>query len=202
MSKTKPPLDSPQRPAPARLASASESSVAVVSEPMTDTSGVVLETLEAAADRGRDSLFVATARGVGRLPVPDSVTAIDATPGDTPGGTVSVSSPGDLTGLGIPVSRFLDGAERPVVAVDSLTSLLLYNEPEDVFRFLTILASQVARNDGLLLALVDEDVHDEQTARTFAQLFDGQVSLRDGDDGLQARGSNVGTMPPEWIPAR
>lgn len=194
--------DSFTRPTPARLATVSNSNVAIVGEPMVGKSGVALDTLEAATEAGRDTLLISTARGPGRMPVPDTVTVIDATPGPTSEGAVSVNSPGDLTGIGMPVSKFLADAGRPVVAVDSLTSLLLYNETQEVFRFLSVLRSQLETTSGFGMYLVDDGAHDGRTVRTFAQLFDGQVRLRSGLGGTEARGKGVETLPAEWLPAR
>jgi KaiC/GvpD/RAD55 family RecA-like ATPase len=194
--------DSVPRPAPARLAEVSDSNVAIVGEPMAGKGGAALDTLRAAAEVGRDALLISTARGPGRLPVPDGVTVVDCTPGAASEDVASVNSPGDLTGIGMLVSRFLEDANRPVVAVDSLTSLLLYSETRPVFRFLSVLSTQVTRADGLGLYLVDEGAHDRQTVRTFAQLFDGQLRLRGGPGGPEVRGSGVDTLPAEWIPAR
>ncbi|WP_276257285.1 DUF7504 family protein [Haloglomus litoreum] len=190
------------RPAPERLARVSGSNVAVVGEPMVGKSGAALDTLRAAVDDGREALLISAARGPGRLPLPEGVTVVDCTPGPPSDDAVSVNSPGDLTGIGMPVSRFLNDADRPVVTVDSLTSLLLYSETRSVFRFLSVLSTQVARAGGLGLYLVDEGAHDERTSRTFAQLFDGQVRLRDGLGGPEARGKGVDALPAEWIPAR
>lgn len=190
------------RPASSRLAAVSDSNVAIVGEPMVGKSGVALETLETAASGGRDTLLVSTARGPGRMPVPDAVTVVDCTPGPTTEDAVSVNSPADLTGIGMAVSKFLEGADRPVVAVDSLTSLILYNEVRSVFRFLSVLSTQVATTDGFGMYLVDEGGHDDQTVRTFAQLFDGQVRLRSGLGGAEARGKGVDALPAEWLPAR
>jgi hypothetical protein len=43
---------------------------------------------------------------------------------------------------------------------------------------------------------------DEQTARTFAQLSDGQVRLRESPGGIEARGQGVDPFSTEWVPAR
>jgi KaiC/GvpD/RAD55 family RecA-like ATPase len=187
---------------PARLATASGSNVAVVGEPMVGKSGVALDALEAAADAGRDTLLISAARGPGRMPVPDSVSVVDCTPGPESEDAVSVNSPADLTGIGMPVSKVLGDADRPVVAVDSLTSLLLYNETREAFRFFSVLSTQVASANGLGMYLVDDGAHDERTVQTFAQLFDGQVELRSGLGGTEARGRGVETLPAEWLPAR
>jgi hypothetical protein len=151
---------------------------------------------------GRDALLISTARGPDRLDIPADVSVVDCTPGDTASADASVNSPAELTGISMPVSRFLDGATRPVVVIDSLSSLLLYGSEREVFRFLTVLSTQISQVDGLGLSLVDEGAHETQTVRTFAQQFDGQVKLQDAAGGVEARARGVETLPAEWVPAR
>lgn len=194
--------DTTSRPATSRLATVTEGSVAVVGEPMAGKSGIAIETLEQAADRGRDPLLVSAARGAGRLQVPDRVSVIDCTPGPAPGADVSVNSPADLTGISMPLSRFLDDADDPVVAIDSLSSLLLYADEQEVFRFLSVLGGQVSAAGGLGLITVNDGAHEESTVRTFAQLFDGQVTVRDAPGGVEARADGVPTFPTDWVQAR
>lgn len=194
--------DTSTRPATARLATASRDSVALVGQPMAGTTDVALETLELAAENGRDALLISTARGSGRLGVPDGVARIDCTPGPTPDADASVSSPADMTGISMPLSRFLDGADSPVVVFDSLSSLLPYVEKCDAFRFLSVLSNQVESAGGLVVVTVDDGAHDERTVRTFAQLFDGQVELRETPGGVEARGKGLPTMPARWLQAR
>ncbi|MFB6270594.1 MAG: hypothetical protein ABEH83_11655, partial [Halobacterium sp.] len=62
-----------------------------------------------------------------------------------------VTDPGDLTGVGIAVSEFLDGLPAdatPAVCVDSLTTLLQYSSPERTYRFLQVLCGRVLAADG------------------------------------------------------
>lgn len=201
MSNTTKPADTTMGPAPSRLATVMGENVAVVGQPMGGTSAVVTETLERAAGRGRDTLLISAARGPARLRVPDEVSVIDCTPGETPRVDVSVNSPADLTGISMPLSRFLDDADDPVVAVDSITSLLQYTGEKEVFRFLSVLGGQVSAADGLGLFTVNDGAHEEKTVRTFAQLFDGQVRVRNAPGGAEARADGVGTFPTGWVPA-
>jgi archaellum biogenesis ATPase FlaH len=101
----------------------------------------------------------------------------------------------------MPVSRFLDGAEDPVLLLDSLSSILQYAEAESTFRFLSVLTSNVAGGGGVGLYTFDEGVHSERTHRTFAQLFDGRVELREvgGGDGTEARVTGVAGVAGDWF---
>lgn len=89
----------------------------------------------------------------------------------------TVSSTGDLTDIGIEVSRFLaewDGdGHRTVVCFDSLTTLLQYVDLQRAFRFLHVLTGRVRATDGLAHYHLDPTAHDERTTNTLKTLFDG-----------------------------
>lgn len=89
----------------------------------------------------------------------------------------SVSSPGNLTDLGIEVSRYLsewDGdGNRTVVCFHSLTTLLQYVDLQRAFRFFHVLTGRVRATDGLAHYHMDPSAHDERTINTLKTLFDG-----------------------------
>lgn len=125
------------------------------------------------------TLLVAATRGLGRTGASELASVasvVDCTPTDSHS-TGSITHPGDLTGVSMPVSEFLKATETPVVAVDSLSTLLYYADDETVFRFLNVLSAHIRRRDGLGLFVVTPAVHDEQTVHTFAQAFDGRMDL-------------------------
>lgn len=201
MSRTSPSADAGPGTAGGRLATVSDSTLALVGEPMVGKTEVALDTLAAAADR--DRLLVTTARSAGRIDGDrlDDVAVVDCTPGDAPEGVREVGSPADLTGISMPVSEFLDGAEAPLIVLDSLSSLLMYNETATVFRFLSVLTTHVGRADGLALFTIEEGCHEEQTVRTFAQLFDGRVRVREGPAGPQVQARGVDELSGDWVAA-
>lgn len=151
-------------------------SLLVASETMAGGRAVTRETLKTAASQGRDALLVAASRPAEPALLDAGVEVLDCTPGSTSGaGVHNVGSPGDLTGLSMPLSEFLAEADGPVVAVDSLTTLLQYNDRSTAFRFLTVLSAQVGRSQGGALCVVSPTCHDEQTVHTFEQLFDSRA---------------------------
>jgi hypothetical protein len=136
-----------------------------------------------AARRSGSSLFVSASYGSDRTP--DSATeSLSSIVYCTPTST-DVSSPGDLTGISMPVSEFLKTSTSPAILVDSLTTLLYYAEDASVFRFLSVLTAHIRRNDGLGVFTMTPEAHHEQTVRTFEQLFDGRIELH--ADGERAR---------------
>lgn len=102
-----------------------------------------------------------------------------------------VSSPADLTGIGIGVTGQLrrvaeTEADRTRICFYSLSTLLMYAEFESVFRFLHVLSDRVDSIDALGLFALDPTTHDESTVNTLKQLVDGVIEVR-SDNGTQAR---------------
>ena len=93
-----------------------------------------------------------------------------------------VSSPSDLTDIGIAFDRYLSAwngdGNQVVVWIDSLTTMLQYVEVNRVFRFLNVLLSRCNRQDDVLHALIDPDAHDDHTISTLGCLFDEVVEAR------------------------
>lgn len=130
-------------------------------------------------ERPGRTLLVAATIGVARTP-PSALAAVDSVVDCSPtesGPTGGISSPGDLTGVSMPVSEFLKATDRPVLAVDSLSTMLQYADQAAVFRFVSVLSAHIRRREGLGLFVVTPSAHDDRTVQTFAQVFDGRVDL-------------------------
>lgn len=104
----------------------------------------------------------------------------------------TVSSPNDLTGLGIRITEFLtdweDNDNRTVVCFDSLTALLQYVELETAYEFLHIITGRMAALDAFAHFHMDPDAHDEQTVESIATLMDAVVET--DEDGQKVRTRN------------
>ena len=96
-----------------------------------------------------------------------------------------VSSPEDMTGIGIKFSELLEefhanrGLERNRVLFHSITALLLYSNSETVFRFLHVFTGRIRSVGGLGVFVIESTVHDDQTMGTIQQLFDGVIEVAD-----------------------
>lgn len=115
-----------------------------------------------------------------------------------------VSSPGDLTGIGIGVSeqlrRFVEADVNQIrLCFYSLSTLLMYTELETVFRFLHVLSGRVDSIGALGLFALDPTTHEPSTVNTLKQLFDGVIEVR-LDNGAQARLLGVPGGDGEWVP--
>ncbi|WP_232703428.1 DUF7504 family protein [Halobacterium wangiae] len=87
----------------------------------------------------------------------------------------TVSDPGDLTGIGIAVSEFLDALPAdatPGVCLDSLTTLLQYTGPTRVYRFLQVCVGRVRAADGTFHCHVDPSAHGDDVMTTLEDVFD------------------------------
>jgi hypothetical protein len=131
-------------------------------------------------------------RGRGDLPASLSIVLADGEPRSHPDlpDDVDVThvSPGDLTGVGVEVTRLLEDAadgDRVVACVDSLSALLQYADLERTFRFLHALVGQFDAADAAVHAHLDPATQDEQSVETLAVLFDAAVEYT--DDGWRVR---------------
>jgi KaiC/GvpD/RAD55 family RecA-like ATPase len=96
-----------------------------------------------------------------------------------------VSSPVDMTGIGIQLSEVLEefyrrrNVEHNRVMLHSLSTLLMYSDLQTVFRFLHVFTGRLQSVDGLGLFAIDSTSHDDQTMNTLKQLFDGVVTTHE-----------------------
>jgi KaiC/GvpD/RAD55 family RecA-like ATPase len=114
-----------------------------------------------------------------------------------------VSSPGDLTGIGIGITKALEslhgaGADRGRMALMSLSTMLTYTDRETVFKFCHVLSSRLDAAGYLGVFTIDTGAHDEQTLQVIKQAFDGLVEIRDGDAGREARVLGLTDGPTAW----
>lgn len=101
--------------------------------------------------------------------------------------TTSVSDPGDLTGIGMKVSRCLDSwtddGNQTVVCFHSLTVLVQYVGLQKAFQFLHVLTSRIEAAGAIAHFHLDPSACDDRTVATLRSLFD--VVLVSGEDGWE-----------------
>lgn len=117
--------------------------------------------------------------------------AAEGPPGDDLGPTVvSVSSPADLTGIGIKLGDFFsdwaDDGNRLLLCFHTLTTFLQYAELRTVYRFIHVLTGRVRSAGGVAHYHLDPSAHDEQTVNSLLGLFDAAVE-RDDDGTWQVK---------------
>lgn len=92
----------------------------------------------------------------------------------------------DLAGLSYNIKEVLKkNAHRRIrVVTDIISSLLMLNPPETIYRLLTQLFADVKQYDAVLLATLEEGMHPPQVLAAMQQLFDGVVEMRLYEEGL------------------
>lgn len=112
-----------------------------------------------------------------------------------------VSSPGDLTGIGIGIARSMneigpDAEDGLYLGISSLSTLLQYAEPRRVFNFTHVMTGRIAAGGYLGTWTLDSDAHDPATVNTLKGLFRYVAEVRERDDGN--RDLRVLGGPSEW----
>jgi KaiC/GvpD/RAD55 family RecA-like ATPase len=116
-----------------------------------------------------------------------------------------VSSPEDLTGIGMQFSDLAGDAEnaavdRVRVGLDSLSPMLMYVDMQRLFRFLHVFTSQISGKGWAGFFVIDPTSHDDKAVNTLQQLFDGVIELRVPDDGGRAvRVRGISDAPSGWM---
>jgi circadian clock protein KaiC len=109
----------------------------------------------------------------------------------------------DLAGLSHNIKEVLrqNAGRRTRVVLDVLSSLLMLNPPETIYRFLTQLFADVKQYDAVLFATLEEGMHKPEVLAAMQQLFDGVVEMRLYEEGLRVlplmRVRKMRGMPPQ-----
>lgn len=153
----------------------------------------IVITTNRSAQRVVDELAARDALATDRLGVVDCASG-EEEPGDLQGVPVrQLSSPGDLTGLSLEFAKLLQGFDQQGVdgdvrvCLNTVSTLLMYNEVRTVFRFLHVFSSRIRSADLLGLFTLDPTMHDDQTTNTVRTIFDAEMTP--ADDGVELAGS-------------
>ena len=115
-----------------------------------------------------------------------------------------VSSPGDLTGIGIGITKALEGLHdsgrrRGRLALVSLSTMLTYTDKKTVFKFCHVLSSRLDAAGYIGVFTIDSGAHDKQTIQVIKQAFDGLIDIRDAEGGgREARVLGLANEPTDW----
>ena len=115
-----------------------------------------------------------------------------------------VSSPGDLTGIGIGITKALEGLhnsgrERGRLALVSLSTMLTYTDKKTVFKFCHVLSSRLDAAGYIGVFTIDSGAHDKQTIQVIKQAFDGLIEVRElQSGGREGRVMGLADEPTDW----
>ena len=93
----------------------------------------------------------------------------------------------DLTGLSSKIKEIIGKSldKRIRVVTDILSSLLMLNPADTIYRFLTQLFAESKQHDSVFLATVEEGMHHPEVLAAMGQLFDGVIELKVYEEGFR-----------------
>jgi predicted ATPase/class 3 adenylate cyclase len=115
----------------------------------------------------------------------------------------------DLASLSFSIKEILrsNHGARIRIATDVLSSLLMLNGSDGVYRFLDQLITEVKKYDAVLLATIEAGMHSEQVLASIEHLFDGVLVVEQGRSGpvirvKRIKGVAVSTNETVLLPGR
>ncbi len=98
----------------------------------------------------------------------------------------SVSSPSDLTGMSIATTKLQDqltGRGNTTVrhGFSSISTLLMYIDPEDVFKFIHVYTQRITATEGVGIFSMNDAAHSTQVVNMIMSEFDHVFELTEAD---------------------
>lgn len=120
---------------------------------------------------------------VGVITVGDSEPDID----DESVSTDRITTPSDLTGLGIKIDEFLSTHEGPVhICFDSVTTALQYVDYKTVYKFVHAMTGKIHAAGARAHFHIDPSAHAAEEVAGLTALFDARISV-EGEDHTVTR---------------
>ena len=180
-------------------------------KPMNGEYSIVLSTNERAAEvidffkaAGSDKHFIG---------VIDAITK-SSTPGITDTQRLMfVSSPTDLTGIGIKFSNMIEtifdgtfsegegGLFPPPIrfCVNSISTLLMYRKLEVLYQFLHVLTAKLKKIEGVGIYLLNNESFDDKTISLIKQLMSGVIEVKVEPEGSYFRVQGLKGAMTDWM---
>ena len=114
---------------------------------------------------------------------PEVFRVVDATgaPGDSDSAIHRVSSPADLTGMGVAFTQAVDGMGTPDrlrFGFVSISTLLQYVDAERAFSFLHVLSRRTSAAGYLGVYSIDPTTHEDRFVNVVTSIFDAAIEIR------------------------
>lgn len=95
----------------------------------------------------------------------------------------------NLAGLSYSIKEVLrkKANQRIRITFDVLSSVLMINQAETVYRFLTQLFQEAKQYDAVLLATLEESMHKPEVLASMEQIFDGVIAIKMPSGGSNRR---------------
>jgi len=116
-----------------------------------------------------------------------------------------VSSPVDLTGIGVRISQFFEkfsnkkNYRKIQLHINSLSTILMYSNIHTVFRFMHVFTGRIKAAGAMGIFIMDSGMHDEQTITTLKQLFDGIIEIKSDNNRNYIRTVGLSSKPTPWL---
>ncbi|MFB6101292.1 MAG: RAD55 family ATPase [Haloplanus sp.] len=135
---------------------------------------------------------------------PSTFRVVDASgaPGDDDPAVHRVSSPADLTSMGVAFTQVVDEMgtpERLRLGFVSISTLLQYVDAERAFSFLHVLSRRASAAGYLGVYSIDPTTHEDRFVNVVTSIFDAVIELREVDGERELRMRGVAGVTPEWI---
>ena len=116
-----------------------------------------------------------------------------------------VSSPVDLTGIGVKISYFFEifitkkNIQKNQLHMNSISTILMYSNIQTIFRFLHVFTGRIKSIGGIGIYMIESGMHDEQAIATLKQLFDGVIEIESKNDKNFIRIVGLSSKPTPWF---
>ena len=181
-----------------------------LTKPVTGEYAITLSTNERAAEvvdffkvAGSDKRFIGVIDAITKSSTPSIV--------DTPR-LMFVSSPTDLTGIGIKFSNMIEaifegdfsdgeaGLFPPPIrfCVNSVSTLLMYRKLEVLYQFLHVLTAKLKKIEGVGIYILNSESFDEKTLSLIKQLMNCVIEIKIEQDGSYLRIMGIRGINPVW----
>ncbi|QZY00713.1 RAD55 family ATPase [Halobaculum rubrum] len=189
-------------------------SLLIAGPPMTGKYALMLRLMAEAGDRG---VLITTGDPVEQARAdyaevagvaPESVGVVDCVSKQQGGELVEddlvryASSPKNITDIGMKftdlyeVFRETEGSVG--VGINSLSELLMYLDPQDVYQFVRVLTRQTENEGWTTIAVINSTMHDEQTLHTMYEPFDTVINTREENGARELRVRNRTQTATAW----
>ncbi len=113
---------------------------------------------------------------------------------------ILVPGPSALNDLSIGIAQAMQKLFKPEkkvrVVMQSLSTLLLYNNPEVVYRFTQITGARLKASNATTLFLIEEGMHDEKVEATIKHLVDAVIEIKNEEGKVLVRAPMSGLQ--QW----
>ncbi|WP_251343995.1 RAD55 family ATPase [Haloplanus halophilus] len=134
---------------------------------------------------------------------PSTFRVVDASgaPGDDEADVHRVSSPADLTGMGVAFTKAVEEMGSPPrlrLGFLSISTLLQYVDAERAFSFLHVLSRRTSAAGYLGVYSIDPTTHEDRFVNVVTSIFDAAIELREEDGDREVRARGLPDVAPEW----